>query len=236
MLELFPEGFEEREGESLELAAYTDGAGEELVMHAFGSASSVDIAPDWAERWRDFHRPVRIGPLWVGPPWERPPSDAIPVVIDPGRAFGTGAHATTRLCLELLTGLQPGSLLDVGCGSGVIAVAAVKLGFGPVVALDRDEPAVEAARINASRNNAEIDVRLDDLATAVLPRADVTVANVTLEAVETLGRRVDSERLVTAGYLVHDEPRLDGYALEDRRAADGWTADLYRRVGGARPG
>jgi ribosomal protein L11 methyltransferase len=236
MLELFPEGFEEREGEALELAAYTDGAGEEQVMHAFGSASSEAIAPDWADRWRDFHRPVRIGPLWVGPPWEGHPSDAVAVVIDPGRAFGTGAHATTRLCLELLTGLKPGSLLDVGCGSGVIAIAAVKLGFGPVVALDRDEQAFEAARINASRNGVEIDVRLDDLATAALPRADVTVANVTLEAVERLGRRVESDRLVTAGYLVHDAPRLDGYTHEERRAADGWAADLYRRVGGARPG
>src|SRR4029450_12991759 len=71
-------------------------------------------------------------------PWEAPDPGSIVVVVDPGRAFGTGAHATTRLSLELLLGVSPASLVDVGCGSGVIAVAAAKLGFAPVVALDSD--------------------------------------------------------------------------------------------------
>ncbi len=119
MLELFPEGFEEREdGAGVELAAYTDPAGEARARAAFGDITAVDVAEGWEDRWRDFHRGVTIGPLWVGPPWERPPGDLLAVVIEPGRAFGTGAHPTTRLCLELLAELPPGSLLDVGCGSG----------------------------------------------------------------------------------------------------------------------
>ena len=145
MLELFPEGFEEADrGEDVELAAYTGADGERRLREAFAEVSSEPVADDWQDRWRSFHRPVRVGPLWVGPPWEPAPHDAVAVVIDPGRAFGTGAHPTTRLSLELLLELEPGSLLDVGCGSGVLAIAGAKLGFAPVHAFDVDEAAVEA--------------------------------------------------------------------------------------------
>ena len=125
MLELAPEGFEERErGTELELAAYTDSHGGSRIARAFGSAQEDDVPTDWAERWRTFHRPVRAGPFWIGPSWEGAPDDAIAIVIDPGLAFGTGAHATTRLCLELLADVPLGSLLDAGCGSGVLSIAA----------------------------------------------------------------------------------------------------------------
>ena len=87
----------------------------------------------WEDRWRDFHHGVVVGRFWVGPPWEEAPAGVEAIVIDPGRAFGTGAHPTTRLTLELLQELEPGSLLDVGCGSGVLSIAAAKLGFAPVV-------------------------------------------------------------------------------------------------------
>jgi ribosomal protein L11 methyltransferase len=127
MLSLFPEGFEEAERrDGLELAAYTDGAGCERMRGAFGQAASVPVEHDWADRWREFHRPVRAGPFWVGPPWEQPPANELAVVVDPGRAFGTGAHPTTRLCLELIAEAESGSLLDIGCGSGVLAIAAAK--------------------------------------------------------------------------------------------------------------
>ena len=106
----------------------------------------------WEDGWRAFHHGVRVGRLWVGPPWENAPADAVAVVIDPGRAFGTGAHATTRLCLELLQEVEPTSLLDVGCGSGVLSVAAAKLGFAPVRAVDIDEVALETTRANAAAN------------------------------------------------------------------------------------
>ena len=106
-----------------------------------------------------LHRAVQVSPLWIGPPWEDAP-EVEPVVIDPGRAFGTGAHPTTRLCIEMLLGIERGSVLDVGCGSGVLAIAARKLGFGPVTAIDVDEAAVEAAARNAQANGVEVDVRL----------------------------------------------------------------------------
>jgi ribosomal protein L11 methyltransferase len=190
---------------------------------------SEPVADDWQERWRAFHRPVRIGPLWVGPPWESPPDDAVTVVIDPGRAFGTGAHATTRLSLELLLGVVRGSLLDVGCGSGVIAIAAAKLGFGPVEAIDLDPDAVEAARVNAKRNRIELRVQAADALAVRLPSVDAAVANIALEAVEAIVPRLRAGTLVTSGYLDAQRPALTGLRHLERRTADGWAADLYRR-------
>ena len=103
MLELFPGGFEEVDlPDGVELAAYAGPDGEERLWQAFGGAASADVEDGWEHRWRDFHRPVTVGGLWIGPPWLTPPSSTPAVVIDPGRAFGTGSHPTTRLCVELL--------------------------------------------------------------------------------------------------------------------------------------
>lgn len=230
MLELFPQGFEEVEGpDGVELVAYTDAAGEERLWQAFGGAKSADVEDGWEDRWRRFHRPVRVGPLWVGPPWEEAPPGATAVVIDPGRAFGTGAHATTRLCLELLLDAPHGSLLDVGCGSGVIAIAAAKLGFGPVVGIDVDPVAVEVAAANALVNGVDVEVRLADATAGNLPQVETAVANITLEAVDAAFPRLRCDRAVTSGYLVSERPRATGFRHLRRLCAEGWAADLYRR-------
>lgn len=230
MLELFPEGFEEIEGEGgLELAAYTNAAGEERIWQAFGGAAATDVEDDWLDRWRQFHRPVRVGALWIGPPWEEPDADATAVVIDPGRAFGTGGHPTTRLCLRLLEDEERGSVLDVGCGSGVLAIAAVKLGFGPVLGVDFDPQAVEATERNARDNGVEVDVRQADLREDELPPADLALANIAADAVVALAPRLRASRLITSGYLVSDEPELAGYRRERRIQDGGWAADLLVR-------
>jgi ribosomal protein L11 methyltransferase len=150
-------------------------------------------------------------------------------VIDPGRAFGTGAHETTRLCLELLLGLERGSFLDVGCGSGVLAIAAAKLGFAPVVAVDSDASAVDAARRNAVANRVAIDVRRADARQSTLPATDVAAANVTLETVEELGVDLVAEQLVASGYLSSETPRLPRFRHVERRTGDQFAADLYAR-------
>jgi ribosomal protein L11 methyltransferase len=230
MLELFPEGFQELEHpDGLELVAYTDAGGEERLWAAFGEVAAEDVPVDWEERWRDFHRPVRVGDLWVGPPWLEPPADAEAVVIDPGRAFGTGGHPTTRLCLELLSELERGSLLDVGCGSGVLAIAAVRLGYEPVVALDHEQAAIEATTRNARENGVEVDVRKIDALSTSLPPAAVSVANISREAAETLGPGFDSPTVIASGYLERDEATLPGFRRIGRRAAGGWAADVFRR-------
>ena len=232
MLELFPEGFEELEtGEGLELAAYTDAGGEERLWAAFGKVSASAVPANWEERWRAFHRPVRVGPLWVGPPWEERPQDGTAVVIDPGRAFGTGGHPTTRLCLELLLEVEPGSLVEVGCGSGVIAIAAARLGFDPVVAVDHDHAAVDATARNADSNGVQLDLRRANALAEDLPPADLVVANVSAAFARELAGRLRTRDLIASGYFESEPPQLPGFTHRGRRVEDGWAADLFRAEG-----
>ena len=230
MIDLFPAGFEEREHEdSLELVAYTERADVTEMLQRFGPVRAVDVTSGWEDEWRRFHRPVRIGSLWIGPSWEQPEDDAIAIVIDPGRAFGIGAHATTRLCLELLLGLDPASIVDVGCGSGVIAVAARKLGFEPVTALDNDDAAVEAARANAAANRVGVDVQRADALVDPLPAVEIAVVNIAREAVERVAMRFAGALVVSSGYLDNERPEPSGWRVAERRFAEGWAADLLVR-------
>ncbi len=162
-----------------------------VVGDALVEISTSEIPDDWHERWKQFHRPVLIRApgqpatehqpipsLRVRPPWEAPsapgPGAVQEIVIDPGQAFGTGAHASTRLCLELLLALAAsarpaGPLLDVGTGSGVLAIAAAGLGFRPVLGLDYEQESIDAARENAMVNRVEVEVRRFDLRAQTLP-------------------------------------------------------------------
>jgi ribosomal protein L11 methyltransferase len=181
------------------------------------------VAEGWEDGWRAFHHGIQVGRLWVGPPWEEPPVDTLAVVIDPGRAFGTGAHATTRLCLELLQEAQPTSLLDVGCGSGVLSVAAAKLGFAPVHALDLDDVALETTRANAAANGVAVGIGTE-------PKpAGLAVMNIALDVVEHLLPELPVERAITSGYLERDELGAAGWRRVDRRVRDGWAGDLFAR-------
>jgi ribosomal protein L11 methyltransferase len=167
----------------------------------------------------------------VGPPWEADtaPPGAVAVVVDPGRAFGTGAHPTTRLCLELLLEQPGGSVLDVGCGSGVLSIAAASLGHAPVTAVDLAEPSVQATLANAAANAVSLTARLLDATTEPLPPVDLVLANIALGAVEDLGPRLDAVRLIASGYLLSDRPRLAGFRHLERRELGVWAADLFER-------
>ena len=142
------------------------------------------------------------------------------MVIDPGRAFGTGAHASTRLCLELLQDVEQTSLLDVGCGSGVLSIAAVKLGFAPVRAVDVDAVALEVTAANAAANDVSVEIG------AEFRPAELAVMNIALDVVERMLPELAVERAITSGYLERDEPRVDLWQRLARRVRDGWAADL----------
>ena len=229
LLEFAAHGFEERDlpGE-LELAVYGGPEVEEALRASFTAVRSELVEPGWVDNWRAFHRPVEIGKLWVGPPWEEPPQGLLPVVIDPGGAFGTGAHPTTRLCLELLQELEPASLLDIGCGSGVLAIAAAKLGFSSVVALDNDPEAIEATLTNTKANGVSLDARLADVLAASLPPVEVAVCNISLQALEELASGLECGTLVASGFLASDDLRLAGYSVVRRQEQADWAAVVAR--------
>jgi ribosomal protein L11 methyltransferase len=245
LLELAPGGVEEVDlgDRGIEYAVY--GAPGELpslpdLEAAAGGAlvqvSTQEIAADWSERWRSFHRPLVIERrLTVRPPWEPPGATPVDVVIDPGQAFGTGAHATTRLCLELLLDhATPQSFVDVGCGSGVLAIVAAKLGFHPILALDYDPVSVATATENARANHVEIEVRMFDLRHQPVPAADLVAANVLAGPLRTWAASQPTmpPKLILSGLLNHEaDPVSRAFAARglhehDRRTQGDWTALL----------
>ncbi|HEU0247588.1 MAG TPA: 50S ribosomal protein L11 methyltransferase [Gaiellaceae bacterium] len=227
LLEIVPGGFEEIAGGAwVEFAAYTNSAGEARIRDAFSEVVVRLVASGWEDRWRAFHRPVHVAGLWIGPPWEWTTEAEPAVVVDPGRAFGTGAHPTTRACIELLARLERGRLLDAGCGSGVVAVAASRLGYAPVLGLDADPVAVEVARATAHRNDVDVEVRRADVLVDEIGEADVVVANIELGVVEALLHRRSAPTAVTSGYLAREAPRAAGWARVSRLELEGWAADV----------
>jgi ribosomal protein L11 methyltransferase len=256
LLELAPSGLEEREAgaDAVEFVLY--GAPGELpdlgdVRAAAGSAlvdvSTSEIPDDWSERWKAFHRPVdvswRFKRLRVRPPWEPALEDvtsqSIDLVIEPGQAFGTGAHHTTRLCLQLLLEQEPeGALADWGCGTGVLAIAASRLGFDPVLACDWEAASVEATRENAQRNGApRIIVERLDLRRSEGPWAPTVLANLVrpllLEVAADMTR--PPERLIASGLLREEADEVaeafarHGLHEADRRHGGEWSALLLAR-------
>jgi ribosomal protein L11 methyltransferase len=164
------------------------------------------------------------------------------VVIDPGQAFGTGAHHTTRLCLELLLELEPGGrLIDLGCGSGVLAIAAAKVGFDPVGGVDHERESVEATRDNAAVNGVTVAIeRFDLMRDGAAPTAPTVVANLLrplLLAVAERGFAGEPPRtLVASGLLAHEADEIaaafahhHGLREAARRHAGEWAALLLRR-------
>ena len=217
MLEWFPDGIEEqRDGDQVELSGFAEQAPDPSLRES-------PVGDGWADAWRDFHRPVRQGRVWVGPPWSQP--EPIAVVIDPGRAFGTGAHGSTRAALALLQQLDPGPALDLGCGSGVLSIAAAKLGVGPLQAFDIDPLAVQATQINADCNDVELSAERRDVLSDPLPPAPLWLANLELHLLEPLLRRPDRPPLVRASGLL--ERQTVGGAR--RAVSDGWAAELVER-------
>ncbi len=180
------------EGELPELGEIEVAAGDGLV-----EVVATEVPDDWTDRWQDFHKPLLVGDrLWLRPSWEAPREGTIDLVVDPGRAFGTGAHPTTRLCLELLldlveTGEAKGPLTDLGTGSGVLAIAAAKLGWGPVRGYDHEGTSIEATAANAEANGVEVAVEKRNLREDLPELAPTTVANMTAPVLRVVAEQLD---------------------------------------------
>ena len=252
LLELAPGGVEEVDlGErGVEYAVY--GPPGELPLlpdleAAAGDAlievTTSELPDDWSERWTRFHQPLVLGDrLAVRPPWEAPIGADVELVIDPAQAFGTGAHATTRLCLELLLERadgdgERGPLVDLGCGSGVLAIAAAQLGFDPVTAVDYDPLSVTATRENAAVNGVQIAVDRCDLRGDAIPSAPTVLANLLRPLLLDYARRLGEppRTLIASGLLTHEADEIaaafaaHGLRERDRRERGEWAALLLSR-------
>jgi ribosomal protein L11 methyltransferase len=249
---LAPNGVEEERGPGYVEYAIYGGEGELPELGSIDAVvagkpievSSTEIPDDWADRWRDFHKPLLVGGrLWLRPSWEPAREGAIDLIVDPGQAFGTGAHPTTRLCLEYLleladAGEATGPLTDLGTGSGVLAIAASKLGWSPVTGYDHEPAAIEASEANAQINDTEIAFHRQNLRESLPQLAPICVANMTSPILKAVAGNLGSdvpEVLVLSGILPNELDEVAeafvpaGFAEQDRRQMGDWAALLLRR-------
>ena len=203
---LAPNGVEEERGPDYVEYAIYGGEGELPELGDLDAAvaggrievSSTEIPDDWADRWRDFHKPLLVADrLWLRPSWEPPCEGAIDVVVDPGQAFGTGAHPTTRLCLEFLCELEAageagGELVDLGTGSAVLAIAATKLGWTRIRAYDHEPAALEAAAANAAANGVQLQLERMNLREHLPDLAPTVVANMTAPILKAVAEQLEA--------------------------------------------
>ena len=237
LLPLLGDGAEERDlGTTVEYAIYLP-EGElpppDAIRRLGGDAVlgtiTEPVTEDWERRYLSHLRAVRVGAITIRPPWlDGSPDD---VVIDPGTTFGAGTHESTRLCLELLQRRRPGgALCDWGAGSGVLAIAAARLGWAPVVALELDPDARPVIEANAAANGVAVEARTHDLLREQPPWAPSVVANLTPALHRDVSARLERppERLIASGFLARYAADLAGlYAplREVDRAREGeWAA------------
>ena len=225
------------EGELPDLGDLEAAAGDGLV-----EITSERVPEDWADRWRDFHEPTVVaeGRVVIRPAWRDSPNfDALEVIIDPGQAFGTGAHPTTRMCVELLVSLADeggaeGAFVDLGTGSAVLAIVAAKLGWSPVHGVDHELPAIEAARENAEANGAEVSFERVNLRAAPAPSAPTIAANLTAPVLRDVAAQLGEPpaRLILSGLLTDEAEPVGaefgrhGLRVAERLDSGDWSALL----------
>lgn len=202
----------------VELLAYFEDAPDALVLARGLAGARVETVPvpevDWVARFREGFRPFRVGRFLVTPPWETGAPGPDVLVVDPGRAFGTGTHETTRLCLEAIEGLAArrplGRTLDLGAGTALLAIAATRLGAAPVVATDIDREAAASSLLHGRLNDARLHVVRADGGTAFRPASfDLVLANLMAlllidRAAEVAGLLAPGGALVLSGLLLED--------------------------------
>jgi ribosomal protein L11 methyltransferase len=256
LIELAPQGIEEvRDGDIVEYAVYGPpgeiptlpdlqvAVGDDLV-----EVRTTEVADDWQERWRDFHHALEVKPasgsggrsFFLRPSWEAAevPEGSVEVVLDPGQAFGTGSHPTTRLCVAHLLDLEPGGeFVDVGCGSGVLAIAAGKLGWSPLRGYDFDQLAVDATAENSQANDVpmlveKLDVRAEE-GDGLPPLAPTVFANIMRPQLLDMASQFTPHHgvrdLVLSGLLDEEADEIaaayavHGFTEVARNSEGGWT-------------
>jgi ribosomal protein L11 methyltransferase len=255
LLPVLQHGAEETEPDAgtVEYALYaprgelpTDQAIRALAGDALVEVNRSDVPEGWERRWHEHIKPVEVASggrrLRVRPPWEPAggEQDVLEIVLDPGELFGAGTHPTTQLCLELLLELEPsGGLCDWGAGSGILAIAAARLGFAPVHAVELAEAGPEAIRRNAAANGVAVNVVRADLTEEPAPWAPTVTANLTLDVLHAIaagpldrppGRMIASGVLAERAGEVAEAFARHGLVEAERRLQADWAAVLLERA------
>jgi ribosomal protein L11 methyltransferase len=227
-----------------DIAAAIAAASAEVGLQEVPTYSTEPLAEqNWVQLTQSQFEPIRISDrLWIVPSWhDAPDPDAVNLVLDPGMAFGTGSHPTTRLCLEWLerTVIAGQELLDYGCGSGILAIAAAKLGAAPVHGVDIDPQAVVAAEANAERNR--VSARFADSEQPIAGQFDIVVANILANPLKALAPAICGHvrpggQLALSGILAEQAEELIGIYAEwiPMQVADtreGWVCLAGRKPG-----
>lgn len=231
------------------VTAYADG----LTALGFGAVGRPRVAPledgGWADAWREHFRPIAVGRRFViAPPWETVREDGrLVLVIEPGRAFGTGHHGSTAGCLEAIERVVergvPRRALDLGTGSGILAIALARLGVGAVLAIDEDPDAIAATTANVARNgvSAHVTCRMDDAATLDVEPAPLVVANLITSAHRRLAERyaayvIPRGTLILGGILDAETAEVErilaahAWRPRDRIAREEWTTLAFESL------
>lgn len=242
----------EKDEVALTVTATPGTPGEEDLRRLAGphliELTAAEASDDWRERRRARYEPVVVADrLLIRPDWAPPADDEslVEIVLEQRPAFGTGIHPTTQACLAVLAEADAGgSFADYGCGSGVLSIAAARLGWSPVVAVDIDEGSLAATQANASRNDVELEAQKVDLASEPAPAADTVAANVPPDIHAALAGRLERapSLLIASGFQPEDVPAIasawgkHGLQVTDTVHANEWSVLVMRPSREERPG
>lgn len=219
---------------------------EELKCVKSNVKASEKESEDWSTKWRAFYKPRKIGNLIIKPEWEEynaKDNEAV-FVIEPGQAFGTGEHESTSMCLTLAQRieLKDKTVLDIGCGSGILGISAVLLGAKSAILTDLDEKAVDVAKDNVKKNGVDkkVEVLCEDLSNSS-EKFDVVFANLTADLLIRLSKQVsanvkDDGRLIVSGIIKEREQEvIDAFSsvnliVADKERVNNWTALILRKA------
>lgn len=204
---------------------------------------------DWASGWKKYYKPLQVSnKVWITPTWEEITEnldEKIVIELDPGMAFGTGTHPTTVMCIQSLEKVVKGNeeVIDVGCGTGVLSIAAAKLGANHVLALDLDEVAVKSAKLNTKINKVDtiVDVKQNNLLDYIENSADIIVANILADVIVRFtsdvarilkpnGKYITSGIIQAKADLVKDNLEEHGFVIEETLQIEDWIAYIAKKV------
>lgn len=220
-----------------------------LIQALEASSASVSLGEieeeDWSETWKEQFKPFAVGKrIWIQPSWDDSgdPGDRLVLIIDPGQAFGTGDHPTTKMCLELMERIPAKErFLDIGCGTGILSVAAAKLGWKEILATDIDEAAIECSEVNAERNSVEFDVRLTSgmpdlpaeryqlIVSNIISATIIRIAPNVAPAIATGGHWIVSGIIAANWPEVQAELERLGLRLVEERHENEWVAATFAK-------